>query len=217
MIARGGRLLVILTCVAAACNGAQDQPGQQQVQPETAATEHTQVPAVITPAEQKPPRPLQYLPQQKRDSIRIEGTTEPITLRLIQPPSASPPFYTYMPTDMAFEAASSGEGDGYYFYTNFGGNRNEDAYLLLFVFPTGATEADAGQRVRMYVESRGAPASADRKSFTFKRGGRLYAAGIELRRHGSRYYYLARQYPIEYADGFGPRAQKIIDEWQWLI
>lgn len=181
-----------------------------------ASSVHTGTPSVAAPTDTTG-TPLTYLPQEKRDSIRIEGSWQPITLRLIQPESADPPFLTYMPKDFAFDPVSSGAGDGYYFYTSYSGQRNNNAYLLLFVFPRGTAQAEAIERVKTWVASRGAPAPAQYESFQFRQGGQLFFGSIDLRKHGDRFYYIAHQYPAEFADGFGPRAEKIKSSWKWLI
>ena len=149
--------------------------------------------------------------------MSIEGSMEPTTLKLIRPEGAEPPFTTYMPKDFVFEPVSSGEGTGYYFFTNFAGKRNSEAYLLLFVFPENTTQADAVARVKAFVTSRSSTVKpADYEAFSFTRNNVRYASGIELRQHGNRFYYIARQYPAEMADGFGPRAHKITENWNWL-
>jgi len=181
-----------------------------------AADQHQQLPDSAFSPEHRPPQEIAYAPETRLDSISIEGMTQPISLKLVQPESANPPFRAYIPPDMIFEPASSGEGDGYYFFTNFGGNRNDDAYLLVFVFPAGTTEGEAVELVKAFTASRGGPPPAQFENFSFQRDGVRYNGGIELRKHHDRFYYIARQYPAEYGDGFGPRASKILQYWDWL-
>ena len=140
------------------------------------------------------------VPNQKPDSIQIEGAWQPMTLRLVMPAS-SIPFLTYMPADMIAESNSTAEGEGHYFYANFGGQRNDEAFLLMFVFPAGTTEEEAVRLARNFKNSRA-------------RAG--FVVNTELKRHGERFYYIAEHYPAEYGDGFGPRSRRIQDEWQWL-
>ena len=214
--------LIILTFAVAACNGSSEQQGaDHQAGPADTPTiqnsPHTGTPAVTTPLDTGAQQ-MRYLPQEKKDSISIEGRTQPMTLKLIHPPNADPPFTTYIPSDFVFEETSSGEGTGYYFYTNFGGSRAEDAYLLLYVFPANTTREDAIARVKAWVASRSANVQpAQFGQFGFQNDGKRYFAGIDLRLHSNRYYYVARQYPVEMGDGFGPRARKITDNWTWLI
>jgi hypothetical protein len=220
MITYPGRFIVILACAIAACNGAEREREVEHQQgpadtPTIQNSPHTGTPAVSVP--DGAAQPSNTLPLEKKDSIRIEGTMEPTTLKLIRPEGAEPSFTTYMPRDFVFEPASSGEGTGYYFFTNFAGRRNPEAYLLLFVFPPNTTQTDAVARVKAFVTSRSSTVKpADYEAFSFTKDNVRYASGIELRQHGNRFYYVARQYPVEMADGFGPRAHKITENWNWL-
>lgn len=201
---RSTGLFLILLAALGACNREKSAADRHQGQPVGAAN-----------AEHQPQDQLTYLPEQKIDSIRIEGSTEPLTLKVIQPPS-SIPFVTYVPSDMLFEPGAADEGEGFYFYTNFGRRRNENAYLLMFIYPDGTKQEDAIRRVKAWVASRADVPASQIEQFRFEKDGTRYIAGIDLRMHGNRYYHVAEQYPEEYAEGFSPRAQRILDEWKWL-
>jgi hypothetical protein len=215
-----GRFVVILACVIAACNAAERERDTEHQQgpadtPTVQNSPHTGTPAVSVP--DSVTQPTNQLPLEKKDSVSIEGSMEPITLKLIRPDGAEPPFLTYMPKDFVFDPITSGEGTGYYFFTNFAGKRNSEAYLLLFVFPENTTREDAVARVKAFVSSRNSTVKpTDFEAFAFTKNNVRYASGIDLRQHGNRFYYIARQYPAEMADGFGPRAHKITESWQWL-
>ena len=214
------KFVIILACVIAACNGAEERREIEHQQgpadtPMVQNSPHTGTPAVSVP--DSGTQPMNQLPLEKKDSVSIEGSTEPITLKLIRPDGADPPFTTYMPKDFVFDPVSSGEGTGYYFYTNFAGKRNDDAYLLLYVFPSGTSREQAIARVKAFVASRSTTAKpGEYEAFAFTKSSVRYASGIDLRQHGDRFYYIARQYPVEMADGFGPRAHKITENWNWL-
>jgi hypothetical protein len=220
MITYPRKFVIILACMIAACNGAEKQREVEHQQgpsdtPTVQNSPHTGTPAVSVPDSSA--QPSNQMPLEKKDSVRIEGSMEPITLKLIRPEGAEPRFMTYMPKDFAFDPINSGEGTGYYFFTNFAGRRNDEAYLLLYVFPSGTTRQQATARVKAFVASRSTTAKpAEYGAFAFTRNGVRYASGIDLRQQGDRFYYVARQYPVEMADGFGPRAAKITDNWKWL-
>src|SRR5690606_41078517 len=36
-----------------------------------------------------------------------------------------------------------------------------------------------------------------------------------LGRHAGRWFHILARYPGEYADGFGPRAERILEHWRW--
>lgn len=198
-----GLFLILLTAVSA-CNREQTAGDRHQGQPVSAPN-----------AEHQPQDQLMYLPEQKMDSIQIEGSSQPLTLKVVQPP-ASLPFVTYVPSDMLFEHVAADEGEGFTFYTNFGGRKNENAYLLMFIYPEGTKQVDAVRLVKAWVASRADVAASQIEQFRYEKDGTRFVAGIDLRMHGNRYYYIAKQYPEEYSEGFNPRAQRILDEWKWL-
>ena len=198
---------LILLALLAACNAEPDrqsEPSTTQDAPGSATGD----PAVVHHPE-PPARPAEHL-----DSVQVEGTWERFTAKLVQP-AAEPPFSAYVPPDMIFEQASSGEGDGYYFFTNFAGKRNDNAFVLVFVYPAGTSEPEAQRRVQAFMASRKAK-SSEGSRFTFEQNGVMYAGGIELKQQDGRFYHVADQYPREYGDGFGPRAAFIKRNWVWL-
>jgi hypothetical protein len=186
---------IILACALAACNAQEESPGQAtsdgtQAAPGSAGGD----PSVVHHPE--PPA----RPETKRDSIQLEGTYHPITARLVQP-EGSLPFSTYIPEDMMYEPASSDEGEGYYFFSNFGGKKNENAFMLVFLLPPGRTTADAQALGRAFVASR---------------AGSRRIANFRLGSHDDRVFYVAYAYPAEFGDGMGPRTAYIRSQWVWL-
>lgn len=174
---------LILLIGAAACNAQQDRA---RVNADTAAG--TAPGLTVT------------LPDHKADSVRVEGVWQPTMLILFKP-AASIPFVTYVPSDMIAERSSDPSVEAYYFYTNFAGQRNDQAYLAVSFLPAGTTEAEAISRARAFKSERAASG---------------FFVDAELMRHGDRYYIIGTHYPVEYGDGFGPRAARIREEWQWL-
>lgn len=209
------RLLLILTVLAASCN-APEQSAQTQAAPGSADAD----PSVVHHPE-PPPRPAE-----KADSIQLEGTYQRFNARLVQS-DAPPRFSTYIPNDMLYEPSSSGEGDGHYFYTNFAGRKNEQAYMLIFVYPQGTDESAARRRVTSLIAGldtiRGRTmtdtsfqSSIFERAYFFRRGGITYFGRVALARYNDRFIHLEIQYPQEYGDGFGPRADYIRRQWVWL-
>lgn len=183
-----------------ACNrpATNDSANDGTNEPAPSMPQHTREPVVTPPKEPQPEG--QMLAARKADSIQIEGTWQPITLKLYQPPS-SPPFRTYVPSDMIAESTSSDEGTGHYFYSAFGGKRNDEAFLLVFLPPANTTRADIDRFADAFRKSREKPG---------------YFVSVVPRTRGGRHYYEAMQYPREYGDGFAPRARRIMEEWKWL-
>jgi hypothetical protein len=191
------RFTTIVAFTLIACNSrpAQDAGQAQsdidtQVSPGGAAGD----PAVVHHPE-SPARP-----REKPDSMQMEGTYERFTATLIEP-NTSLPFSTYSPKDMIFEQASSGAGEGFQFYTSFAGKRNNDAFVMLFLLPPGATRAQAQTFADAFVASR-----TQEKS---------QIARAQLGAHQDRFFYWAETYPREYSEGIGPRSAYIRRQWVW--
>ncbi len=189
------RFSIILALTVSACNAPEPAPGQSQAG-ETQAAPGS---AAADPSVVHHPEPPQR-PETKRDSIQLEGTFEPITAKLVAP-QGSIPFSTYVPDDMLFEQANSDEGEGYFFYANFGGKKNEKAFMLVFLLPSGSTEADA---------------QAIGNAFVTSRRGAHNVANIRIGDYNGRSFYLAHTYPAEFGDGMGPRTHYIRSNWVWL-
>ena len=210
------KYIVIFALSAVACNVEEQPPLQTQAAPGSMTGD----PSVVHHPE-PPPRP-----QQKPDSIQIEGMWERFTATLVESTS-DPRFSSYLAPNMLYEPASSGEGEGHYFYTNFGGRRNDEAYLLVFVYPRGTTEAQARARVNAVAVSRTPVQRSEEagsrysnslleRDFQFQRNGIFYQGDVILGKHDDRFFHLVRQHPEDYSEGFWPRVLYIQREWVWL-
>lgn len=174
--------------------------------------------------------PLPFRPDTLHSTITLEGMDEPMTFWLYRSPPTFPlPFSTYVPTDMAAEPVAADEADAVRFVAEFGGVRNEQAFLAVVALPDEYDRAAAQALARIVAQRYGververAPDAPPRyrwslEEWNFQRelpgGGTAIGTGA-LGRHGGRYYYVVTHFPEEYADGFGPRATRILDEWRW--
>lgn len=169
----------------------------------------------------------------RTDTLSIEGMREPVVLRLFRTPEDFPlPFAAYVPEDMDPRADPS--GGTAHSTAEFGGARNEDAFVHLYVFPDGTPLPEAVATARGYTAGRrGIPVSggigsdSDDKPpphpdwalesfpFHYQSDGPWYAGAVGVGRHGQRHFMIVRHYPVEYADGFGPRADLILETWRW--
>lgn len=158
---------------------------------------------------------------------------EPITLDLYQAPDDYPlRFSTYVPEDMDAETDASERTA--HFTAEFGGIRNDDAFVHLYVFPPDTPAQEAIALARGYKTGRGIPVSegieiiADElrppelrdalEAFRFRyqgEGGLWFSGMVGVARHQDRHYMLVQHYPVEYGDGFGPRADLIFESWEW--
>ncbi len=160
----------------------------------------------------------------------------PMQLRLFRSGDDFPlPFSAYVPDDMA--AVSAAETDGaasVHFYAEFGGHRNEDAFVHVFVHPEGTRENEAVAAARGYETGRGIPVSRGLEpvpdsaraaaipwavaAYHFRyqgEGGIWYVGNIAVGQHAGRYFQVVQHYPAEYGDGFAPRASIITRTWRW--
>lgn len=175
-------------------------------------------------------------PATRLDTMLLEGTPEPVTLNLFRTPPDFPlPFDAYVPEDMATETSmEDGGGAAVRFIAAFGGVRNPDAFMQLYVHPEGTDHQEALAAVRAFEAAQGVPVSMGLEplpepeaaarmpwadaSYVFRSqagGGRWNVGSIGLGTHDGRVFHLIQRYPAEYGDGFGPRAALIVDTWRW--
>lgn len=171
-------------------------------------------------------------PATRSDTILLEGMAEPIELELFETPDGFPlPFTAYFPSDMA---ASADADDGTaHFVAEFGGVRNEDAFLHVFVFAEGTPWQEALATARGYEAGRGIPAgrnvepiaedlrepslawAGEAWRYRYQAGGQWFGGTIGVGTHQDRPFLILRHRPQEYAEGFGPRADFITETWRW--
>lgn len=166
------------------------------------------------------------------DTLALEGTPEPIELRLHRAQDNFPlPFSTYVPADMSVN--TDPEEGTVRFTAEFGGIRNDEAFVHFFVFPPGTPRQEAIALARGYETSRGVPVSqgiepiagestprhlewaVESYLFRYQTDGDWYGGDIGVGEHRDRHYMMVRHYPVEYGDGFGPRAHLIVRTWVW--
>lgn len=140
------------------------------------------------------------------------------------------PFSAYVPGDMAAERT---EERAVHVFAEFGGQRRENAFLHVYVFPEETGRQEALATAKGYKTGRGLPVSqglepvADEVEppglewameayrFRYQVEGRWYAGTLGVGRHGDRYYMIVRHRPVEMGDGFAPRADLIMETWRW--
>lgn len=166
-------------------------------------------------------------PQTRMDTLMLEGTAEPVELRLARAPAGFPlPFSTYTTDGFIVEAAGSEDGDpAVRFIVAFGGVRNDEAFLEVTAHPPGETEAEAAARAERAVGEGGEVVAPEEASMDWAvrqwrllrrdpRGGVILGFAA-LGRHDGRWFHILARYPGDYADGFGPRADLILEHWRW--
>ena len=186
-----------------------------------------------TAAASDPPEPR---PAAMTDTLMIEGMAEPVDLRLFRTDRDFPlPFSAYAPADMVPERHDEGDdgSSSVRFVAEFGGVRNDRAFVHLFVHPEGTDPQQALAVVRAYETAAGVPVSQgieplgesdararmpwadDAYTFRYQAGGTWYVGSIGLGSRAGRLFHIVRHHPAEYGDGFAPRASILFDTWRW--
>jgi hypothetical protein len=161
-------------------------------------------------------------PDSVAGTLAIEGMPEPATFRLYRAPPGFPlGFSTYLPADLAAVPAPSGDGEAVRFEARFGGSPNPEIYLEVVALPEGTSTAEATERARRAAEERGEAEEMPEPRYPWASAGFTYRGAegtigaVSLGRHAGRHYYVVTHLPAEAADGFGPRAAKVLEEWRW--
>ncbi|MDZ7959472.1 MAG: hypothetical protein RMY34_16575 [Aulosira sp. DedQUE10] len=159
-------------------------------------------------------------PATKTATISVEGEKTPITLRLYD--QYSNLFTTYFPEkEFIVEGGSSGEGTGVRFIANFGGTKNENAYIHVaflenlknlqqlksFVNSKNGLIASNGWRV--VERSQKVSYSWAKEKIVFSKGKNIVGA-VYLCQQNGKVFYVISQFPVEYGDGFPARANLIL-------
>lgn len=209
-------LAILLTLLLPGCADA----------PERDAAEDPSDTPHATSAEDAAPRPDRLL-----DTLTVEGMAEPVELRLFSTPEDFPlPFSAYVPRDMVISTDPSGVVD---FVAEFGGTRDDDTFMHLYVFPRDTPWQEALATAKGYKTSRGIPVSrgieiiADELGvpdlpwaeeayrYRYQSGGAWYGGMLGVGLHRDTPFMIVTHRPVDSAEGFAPRAERIRATWRW--
>jgi hypothetical protein len=207
---------VLLVCIA--CAGT-DSDVDGSAQDANMARDTAAV--VTAPQDTAPAGSARPRPETIRDTVMIEGIAEVETASLVSTPANFPlPFSTYLPEGMRAEFAD--DGSRVRFIAAFGGTVNPDAYVQ--VSPAmGDARAAADSIIRSARGSAAEVSHADAPSwaegaarFMYRNtAGDLVSGRVTSARHSGRVFHVVHHYPAEYADGMGPRIDRILRHWRW--
>ncbi len=173
--------------------------------------------------------PAAGLPEQKQDTLYVEGQPEAVTLELFHDEAL--PAVTYLPEgEFDPEVVESSQATALHLVASFGGVRNEDAWMRLFFPAPHSALNDADQLQTLVTEPDGI---ADIEGFTLEEretgspcpmASRMWMIRTEddrtgfmcISSRGDSWFLAMAAYPLEYGDGFGPRAAVVLRELQWL-
>jgi hypothetical protein len=166
----------------------------------------------------------QRRPETLTTTVSVEGEPTEVELQLFD--EAGMPFTTYVPAEEFTEdVAASGEGEGVRFYFSPTGTPDEQAYLHIF-FPTDAPDAEAMSELLMGEEgllttngwqvvdrtnSVRFPWAEERIVYEQPTPQGTYMGSIFVGEHEGKSFIAFTHYPVEYGDGFEPRAEVILE------
>ncbi len=198
--------------LAASASGACSGDRDRQAPPAPPADTASEIPAQATGPTSRP--------ETLRDTLTVEGTPQPATLRLYRTPPGFPlPFSTYVPADLVPESAAPVGGESVRFVASFGGRRTDSAYVAVQVHATDVDE-EAARRMLSAATGGGGPAAPDQQRYPWALAeysggaGATVSRGI-LGRHEGQFFYVLIRYPAELGDGFAPRAATVLEHWEW--
>ncbi len=151
------------------------------------------------------------LPASKEIPISIEGNMETVTASLYQAPEDYPlQFHAYIPENFTTTREKSGEADILLFQMG-------EANLKLMTFSELVNKTMATGLVKSMIQSEGELITDTVNGFTRYRldGDPQKSIIAEVGQRKKHAYIWWREYPPEYGDGFGPRAQLIIENMVW--
>lgn len=158
-------------------------------------------------------------PDTTNTEISIEGATEKMQLFLMKSPDEFPlSFSTYIPIDMKVARMREEGGLVLRIMAAFGGRPNKEAQLTIGAFARGIQSNTVHTRVLKKARS---IASLSEDPARYPWAQTVYSLQgdrsgfLALAEKNSRWFYLLASYPPEYADGMGPRINKVIEQWRW--
>lgn len=198
--------------LAASAPGACSGDRGRQAPPAPPADTVSEIPAQATGPTSRP--------ETLQDTLTLEGTPQPATLRLYRTPPGFPlPFSTYVPADLVPESAPSAGGGSARFVANLGGRRTDSAYVAVVVHPDGVDE-EAARRMLSAATGGASPAAPDQQRYPWALAEYSGSAGATvsrglLGRHEGQFFHVLIRYPAELGDGFAPRAAMLLKHWEW--
>lgn len=168
-------------------------------------------------------------PAVKTDVISLEGMEDEFQFQLYDDSNVG--FTTYITKDMIAESFISEEGDSFIAYANFGGKKQEDAWIHIFK-PSPSEAATVEELVALTKEelvsdgyelperTTDAPNRFDFSEVEFDavkedEQGMWFISNISIFKRGDEVYRLQIHYPEDYSEGFIPRTDKLIQDIMW--
>ncbi len=167
-------------------------------------------------------------PLTKTATISVEGEKTDIKLRLYNP--ISKVFTTYFPEkDFVVKAFGFRSGIGVRFNANFADTKNESANVQIYYpahpisledlrqFVTGRPGLITDNKWQVVSRTQNVPYSWAREKIVFnqRRGNENLTGAVYLGEQNGKAFFVITHYPVEYGDGFEPRAALILQNLQF--
>jgi hypothetical protein len=151
------------------------------------------------------------LPKTKKAKISIEGMEEEITVNLYESGASFPiPFYVYVPAKYKPSQEKTGDYETVVFASG-------PAKLKIISLPANMSEDNAKEIAKNLVKARGNmkrnETEEERIYYLADEDKEIYTT--ELRNLDNRYFIIAHEIPVDYVDGFYPRAELISENIVW--
>lgn len=171
--------------------------------------------------------PAHSMPDQRTETLIVEGESREVTLQLFESPE-SPVLIYYPEGDFAASEVRSGQAYGAHLVATFGGSRNDNAWIR-FYFPHVSSRQNSPDALQMLIEEEDGIADIEGFQLSPVGGGggcpgearawsivsRDQSGGICIGSRDDRYFLLIATYPPEYGDGFGPRQDLVMRNTFW--
>lgn len=164
-------------------------------------------------------------PEVSSTTIQVEGTTVDLSLNRVEDPQL--PFTTYVPaSDFVTDIITGSKTPSVAFYSNLGGQVNEAAQVRIVMMERSKKLADLQEAIlgkegllaqqKWQIADRTEvvtyPWAVEQIRFRSTIANQSTVGQIFLGEHEGQPFYVVIRYPIEYAEGFEPRAMVILDE-----
>lgn len=154
----------------------------------------------------------------RQDTLIIEGEEEPVTLRRYESAADFPlSFSTYYPEGMRAQRVRRGVGETVRFMKTMPGTP-DPASVELHLYPAGTTVDEGRRLVRTKAHGFGEVQEAHEYSWSeagYSFQGSQYMGHVALGEREGIVFYIMTSMPPEAGDGFSPRADVILEEWEW--
>lgn len=216
----GGALLGIALSLVVSLSGCIS--GSNRTEP--TAVDSPSAPAVVESESEPPAAQPQDLPESKMAMMSIEGESEEVAMQLYDEPAL--PVMTYLPEGtFAPDLSKTEDGTGVRFYWAITGERNDQAYVQLAFPKETLSVADLQEQIAGedgLIASNGwnlidrtdevpYPWAKEAIAYESDADGVPSTGYILIGEHNGSAFYASTHFPLEYGDGFGPRADLVLE------